>query len=93
VVITRQDAPAKPAPDGLHAALAQVNVSPAQAVFVGDSPGDMSAARAAGVLALGATWGWHPPAALHTAKAHHLLPDPTRIGPSLLHHLTPIPAN
>ncbi|MFJ2416111.1 HAD family hydrolase [Streptomyces brevispora] len=92
VVITRQDAPAKPAPDGLHAALAQVDVSPEQAVFVGDSPGDMTAARAAGVLALGATWGWHPPAALHTAGARHLLPDPSHIGLSLLHHLTPIPA-
>ncbi|MEU9064919.1 HAD-IA family hydrolase [Streptomyces sp. NPDC048430] len=76
VVITRQDAPAKPAPDGLHAALARVDVQPEQAVFVGDSPGDMSAARAAGVLALGATRGWHPPSALHTAGAHHLLPDP-----------------
>lgn len=91
VVITRQDAPAKPAPDGLHAALARVGVRPEQAIFVGDSPGDMTAARAAGVLALGATWGWHPPAALHTAGARHLLPDPTRIGPSLLPHLTPIP--
>ncbi|MFD3758030.1 HAD family hydrolase [Streptomyces sp. NPDC058622] len=92
VVITRQDAPAKPAPDGLHAALARVDVLTERAVFVGDSPGDMSAARAAGVLALGAAWGWHPPTALHTAGAHHLLPDPTRIGPSLLHHLTPFPA-
>ncbi|MCX5079284.1 HAD family hydrolase [Streptomyces sp. NBC_00513] len=91
VVITRQDAPAKPAPDGLHAALTRVEVRPEQAVFVGDSPGDMTAARAAGVLALGATWGWHPPALLHTAGARHLLPDPTCIGPSLLHHLTPNP--
>lgn len=80
-------------PDGLHTALAQIDVSPEQAVFVGDSPGDMTAARAADVLPLGASWGWHPPAALHTAGARHLLPDPTRIGPSLLHHLTPIPAN
>ncbi|MER5363420.1 HAD hydrolase-like protein [Streptomyces sp. NPDC002785] len=67
-------------------------VSPEQVVFVGDSPGDMSAARAAGVLALGAAWGWHPSAALRTAGARHLLSDPTRIGPSLLHHLTPISA-
>ncbi|MFD3678580.1 HAD hydrolase-like protein [Streptomyces sp. NPDC058613] len=28
VVITRQDAPAKPAPDGLHAALTRLDVSP-----------------------------------------------------------------
>ncbi|MFJ5850817.1 HAD family hydrolase [Streptomyces sp. NPDC092903] len=92
VVITPQDAPGKPAPDGPNAALAQLGVQPEHAVLVGDSPGDMAAARAAGLLALGATWGWHPPATLHTAGAHHLLPDPTLIGPSLLHHLTPIPA-
>ncbi|MFI5756793.1 HAD family hydrolase [Streptomyces sp. NPDC051569] len=49
VVITRQDAPAKPAPDGLHAALTRLDVQPKQALFVGDSPGDMTAARAAGV--------------------------------------------
>ncbi|MFJ8677327.1 HAD family hydrolase [Streptomyces sp. NPDC093589] len=92
VVITRQDAPAKPAPDGLHAALERVGARPEQAVFVGDSPGDMTAARAAGVVALGAAWGWHPAAALHSAGAHHVLSGPTRIGPSLLHHLTPITA-
>ncbi|WP_328842993.1 HAD family hydrolase [Streptomyces sp. NBC_00258] len=87
VVITRQDAPPKPAPDGLHLALGRLDVTPERAVFVGDSPSDMTAARAAGVVALGAVWGWHPPAALHAAGAHHLLPQPTSIGPSLLHHL------
>ncbi|MCX4458647.1 HAD family hydrolase [Streptomyces sp. NBC_01728] len=87
VVITRQDAPPKPAPDGLHLALNRLNIGPERAVFVGDSPTDMTAARAAGVVALGAVWGWHPPAALRTAGADHLLPEPASIGPSLLHRL------
>ena len=87
VVITRQDTRPKPAPDGLHAALNRMDVDPEHAVFVGDSPTDMTAARAAGVLALGAVWGWHPPAALRAAGAHHLLPVPASIGPSLLRHL------
>lgn len=87
VVITRQDAPPKPAPDGLHLALNRLDVTPECAVFVGDSPTDMTAAHAAGVVALGAVWGWHPPAALRAAGADHLLPEPTSIGPSLLHHL------
>ncbi|WEH37279.1 HAD family hydrolase [Streptomyces sp. AM 4-1-1] len=86
VVITRQDAPAKPAPDGLHAALHRVGARPEDAVFVGDSPGDMTAARAAGIVALGADWGWHPAPVLHAAGAGQVLPDPTRIGPSLPHH-------
>ncbi|MEV8101717.1 MULTISPECIES: HAD family hydrolase [unclassified Streptomyces] len=90
VVVTRQDAPPKPAPDGLHLALSRLNTKPERAVFVGDSPTDMTAARAAGVLALGAVWGWHPPTALRAAGASHLLPAPTSIGPSLLHHLPSI---
>ncbi|MET9040692.1 HAD family hydrolase [Streptomyces mirabilis] len=64
-----------------------MNIEPERAVFVGDSPTDMTAARSAGVLALGAVWGWHPPAALRAAEADHLLPEPTSIGPSLLRHL------
>ncbi|MDX3867227.1 HAD family hydrolase [Streptomyces europaeiscabiei] len=87
VVVTRQDAPPKPAPDGLHLALSRMDVPPEHAVFVGDSPSDMTAARAAGVVALGAVWGWHPPGALRAAGADHLLHTPTSIGPSLLHHL------
>ncbi|MFL4910659.1 HAD family hydrolase [Streptomyces sp. MMS24-I2-30] len=88
VVVTRQDAPPKPAPDGLHLALSRVDVPPERAVFVGDSPSDMTAARAAGVVALGAVWGWHPPGALRAAGADHLLHTPTSIGPSLLRHLS-----
>ncbi|MFF1651528.1 HAD family hydrolase [Streptomyces sp. NPDC058240] len=87
VVVTRQDAPPKPAPDGLHLALNRLNVPPGRVVFVGDSLTDMTAARAAGIVALGAVWGWHPPAALRAAGADHLLPEPASIGPSLLHHL------
>ncbi|MGC5400724.1 HAD family hydrolase [Streptomyces sp. DT20] len=40
VVITPQDAPGKPAPDGPNAALAQLGVEPEHAVLVGDSPSD-----------------------------------------------------
>lgn len=87
VVITRQDARPKPAPDGLTAALKRLDARPERAVFVGDSPTDMTAARTARVVALGAVWGWHSPAALHAAGADHLLPAPTSIGPPLLRHL------
>ncbi|MET9662803.1 HAD-IA family hydrolase [Streptomyces sp. NPDC006510] len=54
VVVTRQDAPPKPAPDGLYLALSRLDAPPARAVFVGDSPTGMTAARAVGVVALGA---------------------------------------
>ncbi|MFJ7905042.1 hypothetical protein ACIQ6V_31940 [Streptomyces sp. NPDC096198] len=35
-----------------------------RAVFVGDIPTDLTAARAADLVALGALWGWHSAAAL-----------------------------
>lgn len=87
VVVTRQDAKVKPAPDGLHMALAALDARPERTVFVGDSPVDMSAALNAGVTALGAGWGWHPPDALVRAGARQVLPVPTTIGTGLLHHI------
>ena len=46
------------APDPrLLAALERVGGTPAEAVYVGDSPFDLQAARAAGTAAIGVTWG------------------------------------
>ena len=47
----------KPAPDLLLLALDRLNVDPKDAAYVGDSPFDMQAARAAGMYAVGVTWG------------------------------------
>ena len=47
----------KPAPDLLLIALERLGASAAQAVYVGDSPFDMTAARAGGLFAIGVTWG------------------------------------
>ena len=47
----------KPAPDGLLLALERLGASPHQTAYVGDSPFDMEAARAAGVYAVGVAWG------------------------------------
>jgi pyrophosphatase PpaX len=43
-------------PGGIRAVLARWQIPPAQAAYVGDTPYDMQAARAAGVLPLGAAW-------------------------------------
>jgi HAD superfamily hydrolase (TIGR01549 family) len=48
---------AKPAPDGVVLTCRRLDVRPAAAAYVGDSPADMQAARAAGVRAIGAGWG------------------------------------
>ena len=47
----------KPAPDPLLLALERAGAEAASAVYVGDSPFDMTAARAAGLYAIGVTWG------------------------------------
>jgi pyrophosphatase PpaX len=51
----------KPDPEPVQLALERLGVSAADAVYVGDSPFDVGAARAAGVHAIGVTWGGiHP---------------------------------
>lgn len=47
----------KPAPDPILSCLQQLGVPPEEAVYVGDSPADIQAARAAGVRSIGVTWG------------------------------------
>jgi pyrophosphatase PpaX len=47
----------KPDPEPVHIALERLAVAPECAVFVGDSPHDMSAGRAAGVTTVAALWG------------------------------------
>jgi pyrophosphatase PpaX len=47
----------KPEPEPILHALAQLGARPEDAVYVGDSPYDIGAARAAGVHAIGVTWG------------------------------------
>jgi pyrophosphatase PpaX len=47
----------KPEPDLLLLALERLGADPATAAYVGDSPFDMQAAKAAGMHAVGVTWG------------------------------------
>lgn len=47
----------KPDPQGIEMVLHAFGVSPQQAFYLGDSPGDIKTARRAGVTALAALWG------------------------------------
>ena len=51
----------KPAPDGLALALARLHTPPERALYVGDSPADGEAARAAGVPFVAVRTGVTPP--------------------------------
>ena len=48
----------KPAPDGLFEVARQLGVAPEACIFVGDSPADINAGKAAGMKTVAA--GWHP---------------------------------
>jgi len=47
----------KPDPEPLLLALERLAAPPADAAYIGDSPYDIAAARAAGLFAVGVTWG------------------------------------
>lgn len=59
----------KPAPDTLLAAMERLGVRPSECAMVGDSPQDILAAKAAGCLAVGVTWGFRSRAELEEARA------------------------
>jgi HAD superfamily hydrolase (TIGR01509 family) len=87
VVIAHEDAAPKPAPDGVLFALDQLGVQAADAMFIGDMANDVAAGHAAGVLTVGAGWGFVGPSALHSAGADLVLTQPHQVGASLLPHL------
>lgn len=87
VTVCRDDAEPKPAPDGIQLALDRLDTGAGEAVFLGDTVGDIRAARAAGVAPLGAAWGYATAAALAAAGAVAVLDSPVLIGPGLTTHI------
>lgn len=65
VIITPDDVQQKkPAPEPLIACAQQLNVSPDQCAYIGDTRFDMQAARAAGMKTIGVLTGFDPPQSL-----------------------------
>ena len=62
--------PSKPHPSMLHEAMARTGADPYRTVMIGDTSYDMAMARAAGVRAVGVTWGYHREPELRSAGAH-----------------------
>jgi len=77
-VICGDEAPRKPAPDGLLRVCAALGVAPARALLVGDSAVDLATGRAAGVRVCAVTWGLGERAAL--ASADYLCDTPAELG-------------
>ncbi len=66
---TADDAPSKPDPGMVLAAMRDAGAAPENTIVVGDTVYDMAMARAAGAAGIGVTWGYHPGAALAEAGA------------------------
>lgn len=69
-VQTADTHPSKPHPSMIVTALTETGVAAERCVMVGDSSYDMEMARAAGVFALGVSWGYQPVETLLAAGAH-----------------------
>lgn len=80
VIVTPEDVSSpKPHPEPVLVALERLGVDAAEAVFVGDSPHDVAAGRAAGTRTAGALWGPFPRAALEAEGPDWLLEAPGKV--------------
>jgi phosphoglycolate phosphatase len=68
--------PRKPDPASALEACARLGAAPSEALYLGDSSVDMRTARAAGIQALGASWGFRGEAELRAAGADAILARP-----------------
>lgn len=68
-VQTADDAPSKPHPAMIEQALAETGADRLGSVMIGDSTFDMAMAKAAGIGAIGVSWGYHRAEALRETGA------------------------
>lgn len=76
---TADNAPSKPDPGMILQAMAESGAEPATTVMIGDTTYDIDMARAAGVHAIGVSWGYHPVADLRRSGAHVIVDDFTEL--------------
>ena len=71
--------PSKPHPAMALAAMAEAGADAKRTIFIGDTGWDMGCARAAGVGAIGAGWGYHDLDELTGAGAHGVAASPVEV--------------
>ena len=72
---TADDAPSKPHPGMVLAAMREAGVAARDTVMVGDTVFDVEMARTAGARSIGVAWGYHPVPALVDAGADAIVND------------------
>ncbi|OPX44283.1 phosphoglycolate phosphatase [Ruminiclostridium hungatei] len=75
----REGIPRKPDPAALAEAAAVMGVEPSEAIYLGDSGGDMVAAVRAGMYAAGALWGFREREELEAGGSQVLFEDPLQM--------------
>lgn len=80
---TADRAPSKPHPGMIYQALSETGVDTARTVMIGDTSYDMEMACAAGVGALGVSWGYHARPLLENAGADRIIDDFAELAPEL----------
>ncbi len=75
----RDDGVKKPDPSGALAIAADLDIAPAEVLYVGDTNTDMRTANAAGMTAIGATWGFRTPEELREHGAVRLIDRPPQL--------------
>lgn len=75
----RDSIPQKPAPDGVFEILEELKVLPENCLFLGDSSVDMKTANAAGVKAVGVTWGFRTVDELRENGADYIIDEPEQL--------------
>jgi len=74
VIVTGDDTEKlKPDPEGLNVCTEKLNVNPKNCVYVGDSRGDILAAKNAGMISIFVTWGYHDLSILKDTKPSYMV--------------------
>ena len=76
---SREGIPRKPAPDAVFEILAMLKISKDEVLYVGDTATDMLTAKAAGLTAVGVSWGFRTVEELQKAGADHIIDQPAEL--------------
>lgn len=80
---TADDAPSKPHPGMVQAAMRDAGVGPKDTVVIGDTVYDIGMAHAAGAQAIGVSWGYHAATDLRTEGAAIVIDEFAALLPAL----------
>ena len=75
----REGVPKKPDPTAALDIAQRLRVKPEETLFVGDTPVDMRTAHAAGMRAIGVSWGFRRKEELHEAGASFVINSPLQL--------------